>query len=188
VLNWISERVKGIGKTIDREGLFALEELGGVNLRHLASQIDVLDIYTGERNTLTLDDVKATSGGSVSSIFQFNEAVKTRHTGKAMVAAERLMAGGDDAVRLMGMLAANFRLYIQILDLQSQRMSVQDMGKVLGKNPYFLKRLVGEVGQYYSIPKLTDLFNQMAERDFEIKTGRRDAKKALQLVLLELNG
>lgn len=188
VLNWIRDRVSGVRKSIDREALFALEELGGVNLRHLASQIEVLDIYTGERNVIVLDDVKATSGGAVSSIFQFNEAVKTRDAAGAILAAERLMSGGDDAIRLMGMLAANLRLYVQIMDLQTQRVSVQEMGKVLGKNPYFLKRLVGEVGKHYTLPVLTRLFCGLAERDFEIKTGRIEAKKALELALLSLGG
>ncbi|MFC1753341.1 DNA polymerase III subunit delta [Thermoproteota archaeon] len=188
VMEWIKQRVTSIGKRIGREALFAIEELGGTNLRYLAGEINKLATYTGNRAEITREDIAAVSAGANASIFQFSEALRIRDKKKVMSAVNKLFANNEDPIRLMGLVVSNIRLYYQILELLHQKADTQSMGRELAKNPYYLQKLIPDIRKHYTIDSLKQAFIMLNNRDFEIKTGKLKPRTALELALMEICG
>jgi DNA polymerase III subunit delta len=185
VLSWIDRRFKKYGKSVDRNALLALEQIGGVNLRHIALEIEKIVTYLGERKQVLLDDVLSlSSSGASASIFHFNEAMKAKNLSKVMEIASLLLKNGEDPIRLLALIASNVRFYFQILCLSEQALSIQDIARSLGKNPYYLKQVLPHVKNKYSVSSLKNAFSLLNKKDIEIKSGKINAKAALSLALM----
>lgn len=186
ILAWVSSRISESGKRVEKDALLALEQVGGVNLRVLASEISKLLLYVGNRDVITLHDVTAVTSGGGASIFRFSEAFRDRNVPAMTLELDRLLNDGEEPLRLLGLIVSNVRLYFQLLTLAAERQSVQQMGKVLKKNPYFLKRLLPAVQRSYSLDRLRELYASLAILDRDIKTGKVAAGLGLQLVISQL--
>ncbi len=188
VLQWIQNRVKIYKKTMDQDAQMALENIGGSDLRQMASELEKLDIYTGSRTTITTADVQAMCAPANASIFDFTEALKLRQLPQALGALERLMEHGEDPVKLLGLISATYRLYLQLLALSAEKKTSADIAAKIGKNPYFIQKLLPEVKKRYSLAQVQKAYEALATCDFEIKTGKMKPELALELAVIGVLG
>jgi DNA polymerase III subunit delta len=186
VLQWITTRAKHIGKDISREAALALEVIGGTNLRQLAGELDKCSIYIADKPKISAEDVKALCASATTSIFDFNEAMKKHNTSKMIESLTRLLDHGDDPVMLLGLSTANIRLYTQLIALSSEGLSSDAIAKAIGKNPYFIQKLIPDVKRAYSLATLKKAYTLLAEADLAIKSGKKKPKIALELAILSI--
>ncbi len=186
VLQWISDRAKKIGKELTRDAALALEEIGGTNLRQLAGELDKCAVYIGDNTEITADDIKALCASATTSIFDFNEAMKQHHTPNMIQSLTRLLDHGDDPVMLLGLSTANIRLYTQLIALSAEGLRSDAIAKAIGKNPYFIQRLLPEVKKAYDLDTLKKAYTLLADADFAIKSGKKKPKVALELAILSI--
>lgn len=186
VIDWTKQRTKSLGKSLDHKAAEALVQAGGTHLRLIASELDKLAVYTGSQSTIRYEDVAAVCSSTHASIFKLTDALKIRHHKNLLDALETLMDQGEDPLKLIGLLAATLRLYIQILDLASQGFSPDHMGKELGKHPFFIKQLLPDLQRNHQVTKLSKTYQQLAELDWEIKTGKIQAKSGLTTLLMKV--
>eukprot|EP01047_Picozoa_sp_COSAG01_P003204 COSAG01_NODE_93_length_27013_cov_41.515791_5_plen_321_part_00 len=185
VLAWLKQRLQAGGITsIHPDALLALEHTGGTNLQQLASECDKLLLYCGpNKKEISLADVAAICSGSAASIFHFNEAFQRADANKSMTLLYDLLSQGEDAVRLMGLLAANLRFYLQLIACHAEGQSAANMAKTLGKNSYFLQKVLPCVTQAYTLDRVKTLICYLAKLDAQVKGGEIAAKQALILVV-----
>ncbi|MFC1771355.1 DNA polymerase III subunit delta [Candidatus Margulisiibacteriota bacterium] len=187
VLNWIKARAQQGSRSIEHDAALALEQIGGGDLRHLAAEIDKLITYLGARNTITIDDVTTlSSAGAKVSIFHFNEAMKSKDLAKLLAISLLLLKNGDDPLKLLGLMASNVRFYLQILTLLKDQCSYTQISQILGKNPYFIRKVGEIISKKYSISALQTAFAILNTKDIEIKTGKIKPKAALNLALIKI--
>lgn len=185
VLNWIQNRVKIYNKTITKDALIALEQIGGSDLRQMAAELEKLDIYTAKRHAITKTDVDAMCAPSHTSTFDFTESLKSRKLPEALGSLKELIAHGEDPIKLLGLATASFRLYLQLLLLNQDKKPPAEMATILGKNPYFIQKLLPDVRSAYTIPKLCAAYAALACCDFEIKTGKMKPEVAIELAIVK---
>jgi len=93
---WVSERVRERGRRIDREGITALIDAAGTDLGDLASEIDKLIIYLGDRETITAADVRAAAGMSRShNVFQLIDFIGERNCSRSLLVLNELLLSGE---------------------------------------------------------------------------------------------
>jgi DNA polymerase III subunit delta len=184
VLQWITARGKSIGKTVSRDAALALEEIGGTNLRQLAGELDKCAVYIGDKDTISADDIKALCASATTSIFDFNEAMKKHNRSQMILSLTRLLEHGEDPIMLLGLTTANIRLYTQLIALSAEGLRPDAIAKAIGKNPYFIQKLIPEVKRSYTLDALKEAYTILADTDVAIKSGKKKPKVALELAIL----
>ena len=187
LMSWMRARCHQLGKTIDSKALELLAQTCGTDLRMTASELEKISIYVGERDRITLEDVSTVCTGASSSIFRLTDAIKSRHRQSLMESLSLLMDQGEDPIKLMGLVAATLRMYIQLLDLSQQGYSAEQLGKHLGKHPFFLKQLLPDIKRNYTLAKLTELHQALATLDVDIKTGKINSQAGITSFMMTVS-
>ncbi|MGE4170457.1 MAG: DNA polymerase III subunit delta [Candidatus Margulisiibacteriota bacterium] len=185
VMQWMVDRLKSRGKTIAQEALFMLEQMGGTQLSHLASELDKVLVYSGTAVHITAQDVQAVCSPAGSSLYRLSEAMKKKQVPHMLAALQRLLEDGEEPIRLLGYFATQIRFYLQLLDLHQARKSPQEMAQLLGKNPFFIQKMLPDIAKAYTIDTLKKRYKQLHETDLLIKTGRCNPKYGLELFVID---
>ena len=83
------------------------------------------------------------------------------------------------------LLARQFRIMLQIKELEQHHYSPQQMAGQLGLHPYAVK-LAAEKAKRFSVTLLGGHLNRLAELDYKMKTGQVDKTLGLELFLLSI--
>jgi len=185
VIDWIKQSVSTHKKTIDTPAIWALTEIGGTNIRQISNEIEKLVVYIGHQTAITKQDVMALSAGANGSAYQLSEALKNRQQKGVIQLVKRLIDHGDDPLRILGLIASNIRLYIQISSAKKDGLSTDSLAKLIGKNPYFLKRLAPEITKHYTLEDLLFFQHQLSKVDVAIKSGKQKPLVSLESALLK---
>lgn len=183
LMAWLKTRFTKENKSITQDALLALEHTGGTQLRQLDQECKKLIIYTGSRNKIELADVEAVCTGSAASIFKFNQSFQQKNEKACLESIRNLVSFGEDPVRLMGLLAANLSLYLQLMVLTQEGHNIDQIGKILGKHPYYLKNILMDINKHYTLADIKYAITVLATLDLHIKTGKIAAKNAILMTI-----
>ena len=184
IFQWLKAALQTRHKTIDQNALIALEQIGGTQLQLLSNELDTLCLYLGDRTHITVDDIKAMSADQSANTFNLIEALQTGQRAAITHCLTLLLRSGEDPIRLLGLIVSQIRLYIQLLQLQAQRLPAASIAKSLGKSPYYIQKLLPSLTKAYQLPDLIQRLQELANADFDIKSGRKKPVDALRLALL----
>ena len=163
-----------------------LAEFVGDELRQLDQELTKLADYAGTR-TVTREDVrKLVAATRAASVF---DLVDTLGLGDAPVAG-RLMQHALDLdseppLRLMAMIARQFRLLIQVKTLQAQGARPPEMARTLNLGEWMVPRYVNQANRH-SFARLERAMERILAADEAIKTGKLGDREAMDILLAEL--
>ncbi len=186
IIDWIQKTSKDYQKEIDTEAAILLEQMGGNNLKQLAKEIEKLSIYTGKNPKIKAQDVKEAAGGSQSTLFQLSDALKIKHMKNATQSLQLILKNGEDPIKLLGFIVSTFRFYCQLLAADLEKKSDQEIGQILGKNPFFVKRVLSDIRKKYTLSELKNSMTLWANADFNIKSGKMKGEDALITTLVSV--
>jgi DNA polymerase-3 subunit delta len=98
----------------------------------------------------------------------------------------QLLDAGAHPLALLGMIARQFRLMIQIKELAPKLLSPEAIARELGQNPYPVKKILSQ-SRNYTMEQLRVIHHRLLETDVEIKTGRTAPPLALDLLIASLS-
>lgn len=100
---WLVQLAKArSGAKLDDEAARLLVELVGPEVGLLASEVEKLAVYVGERNAIDRDDVARMVGaGRVETIWRTVDAATTGQAAEALADLDRLLGSGEAPVRLL---------------------------------------------------------------------------------------
>jgi len=119
------------------------------------------------------------------NIFLLTEALATKNIQNAYRIFTDLMIGKEEPIKLIVMIANQFRLFKQIQSLQAQGKYEKEIATELAVHPYRVKIAMGQARRFTPI-ELDNILKQLAEADLQIKTGQIDGQMALELFILGL--
>ncbi|MBJ6727734.1 DNA polymerase III subunit delta [Geomesophilobacter sediminis] len=170
---YIRDEIRAAGKRIDPSAADLLGILVGTNLQELASQVEKLCIYCGNKEVIGMDDVRAiVSDTKVESVFEFTDAIGGKDLAKALRMLTSLFRDGEVPIRMLGAVARHFRQLWQVRELLDRRVPSSELGKATGINPYFLKKVTDQA-RNYTVGELRVIFEKMLELDLAFKSGGR---------------
>lgn len=96
VSDWIVRRTGEHGKRIEKDAVRFLQDSAGSELADLASEIEKLLNYVGNRETIRTDDVKAVVGLSRShNIFQLIDSIGEKDCSRSLLILNNLILSGE---------------------------------------------------------------------------------------------
>lgn len=168
VVFWITQRTKQLGKEIEPSAAASLQEICGNSLRKLASEINKLITYVGERKRIEGQDVLALASPGEINIFALANALMEKDLGRALSVFRILYKNKADLFHLSAMLATQYRTMLQIKHLPQA--APQKIAQTLGANPYFVRRCMEKAGRFREEELRRDL-ELLLEADLSLKSG-----------------
>lgn len=117
------------------------------------------------------------------NIFLLTETLATKNIKEAHRIFVDLMVKKEEPIKLIVMIANQFRLFKQIQILQTGGMYEKEIASELGVHPYRVKIAIGQA-RTFNLDELDERLRQLAEADLQIKTGQIEGQLALELFIL----
>lgn len=181
---WVRERAARSGKTVSPDVLRLFVERVGRNLRLLSSELEKLVTYLGDGREIDEESILAvTARGLQADIFALTEAAAYGNTSKSLHLLKDLLAAGEPPLVVLNMLARQFRLIGEAMELFQE--GERDLAAGLGLRPYAAEKLAAQVRQMDD-SRLTRAVEMLVQADLDIKRGRIDPVLALETLVVAL--
>lgn len=148
-----------------------LYEKVGPDLSLLVSEITKLKTFAGESQNLTITVLDQITSAGVSKSFILAEYLRRADWHLALKQIHAVLQN-EAPQMILGLLVSQFRLMIQLRSMLSDRLSFEEMGKQLQKNPFYLKRIVADMPAKLDIPFLKNVYACLADLDAGYKNGQ----------------
>ncbi|WP_022835845.1 DNA polymerase III subunit delta [Salisaeta longa] len=190
VPQWIQRFVRDEGREISPQALQMLADYVGNDLQAMASEVEKLVTYAGDRTRITDDDVLTASGQTrEANVFDLQSQVGEGKLRAAHATADRMLQQANnprgEALKIVAILSA----YIDKLwKLQADDAptSKYDVAKYIGVPPYFAPEYV-QAARRYSYRAIERSYRALLAADYELKGGSsHDPKLILALLLRQL--
>lgn len=184
---WIEERVRKKGGRITSAAVEELAAFVGSDLRLLDQEIEKLVVYAGQVRPISEEDVRLlVSYVQEASIFAMVDALGQRDAQRAAQLLHQLLDQGEHPLALLGMIARQFRIIIQVKDLSERGLSEQAIAARLKLHPFVVKKAVRQA-MNFSMEQLEAIYRKLLETDVAIKTGQMDEVLALDMLVVGLS-
>ena len=193
VRGWIRRRVGGYGGQIEPYAAQKLGDAVGDNLRLLDQEIVKLVTYTNAERPITAADVDALVPYVLPNVFKLVDALGRRDGPVAVQELHRLLdtdAHADTDPRrhplaILGMVVRQFRLLIQIKELESLGATQQDIVNTLKLHRFPVGKLRSQAARF-TTAQLETVYRHILDTDVAIKTGKMETELALDLLVAGL--
>jgi DNA polymerase-3 subunit delta len=185
---WIAQHVQREGCEITPAAADLLAATSGTDPGVLRQEIAKLTTYVGPQGRIDERLVaELASSGRLSDIFSMVDAIGQRRRAQAMVELHRLLAGGEHPLYILTMVVRQFRLLLQVKSLPAGERQPEAVARVIRVHPYVAEKVVAQA-QTFRREELEQIYHRLVETEQEVKTGKRDAEVALELVVVEVSG
>lgn len=159
------------GKPIENAAAELLAALIGNNLQDLSSQIEKLSVYVGNKQRITVDDVKNIASSSKAfTAFELAKYLSLRDLSNSIRSLDALFLNGEDVPMMIGALTNHFRKLWRVREMLDRKISQTDIGKELNINSFFLGDIITQARNFTRI-ELKLIFKEFYHCDISSKTG-----------------
>lgn len=174
------------GYEIDSMATTELTKRVGNNILILEQECNKLKLYKLDDKTITLDDVKELVHKTLDlDIFHFIDTIINRRKEEAMEIYEEMLLYNEEPIKIIVMLANQFRLMYQAKVMTSKGYREADIAKELNVHPYPVK-LALQKSRGYDLERLLAILDELSNLDYQIKSGKIEKTLALDLFILGL--
>ena len=183
---WLRERADRLGVPIEEAALQRLVDLVGADLRMLASELDKLRTYAGERAIAAADVDALTPEAREQSIFDVVDAVVEGRAPAALRTLDRLLTSGSEPpLRIQAMIARQVRHLVRATELLAAGASEDEVGAACGVRGFPATKLTRQARASNSIQAEAAL-RAIEASDTKVKTGELPERLALELLIVDL--
>ena len=144
--SWVEARVRRAGKKSASGMAAALLDRTGADLDRLASEIDKLCLYVGERDAIAADDVAELTGELRDhAIYELTDAIGGRRLPDALGQLARLLAQGEAPLAVLGGLGNHYRRLLRASECDP--LEPGEVQRRLSLHPFAARKLVEQVRQ-----------------------------------------
>ncbi len=151
----------------------------GSNTSLIYTEIDKLKLYKIEDKKIEEEDViKVVKKEATTDVFKLVDAVLNNNKEKILLFYKDLISSGEEEIKLVILLAGEFRLLYQIKVLIGDRLSETEIVQKLKVHPYRVKLGINRATKY-SENKILKVLDALYKIDYGIKTGELIKENAL---------
>jgi DNA polymerase-3 subunit delta len=137
---WVEGRMSSHGKRAGRGTAAALQELVGPDLDRLATEVDKVCLYIGDRERVSPNDVaKVTGQLRPRALYELTDAIGHRRTELSLTILARLLDQGEAPLATLGALANHFRRLMRARECQP--LEAGEIQRRLSVHPYAAQKL-----------------------------------------------
>jgi DNA polymerase-3 subunit delta len=180
---WLKEEARVLGKKLDAKVLEYIVLHGGAELRVLKNELKKLALYAGNRNTITLPMVeKLLTKTSEANIFTLVDSIGLKKGELALLEIRNLLSSGEPAIKVLFMIARQFRLILRAKDLERSGFTEKQMTGELSVHPFVTGKILRQA-KNFSFSDLENSLHWILECDVAMKTGAPHRQSLEDLVL-----
>ncbi|WP_261305676.1 DNA polymerase III subunit delta [Paenibacillus andongensis] len=183
---WVAKQAQQLGFSFTGEAADQLILYTGGNLQSLSAEIEKISLYVGVGTEASVDVIdQLVARSTEQNVFILIEDIVNVRLERAFVILEELLKQREEPIKIAALIARQFRIMLQVKELSKQGYSQQQMASQIGLHPFAVKVAEGQARKY-DIEKLSRIMSQLADLDFQMKTGKIDKVLGLELFLLRL--
>lgn len=158
----------------------------GNNLDILSQEVNKIKIYKDEDKNITKEDIiNLTSKNIDIDIFGFVDTIVNKNKNKALEIYKEMLINGEEPIKILVILANQFRIIYQAKELYKQWYSGNDIATMIGIHPYRIKLALKKAINYNS-DTLLDYLEKLADLDYDIKIGNIESSLGLEMFILSI--
>lgn len=186
IMHWMENRSKSFNVSMENEAKQKLLELIGPNLMLLSNEIDKMALFVGDGGVIEQEVVTKLSSRTLEqNIFELVENVITRNISDALRIYYDLLEQKEEPIKILALLAGQFRLILQAKLLSGKGYGQNQITSLLKVHPYRVKLAVGQ-GKGFSEEELKSILTNLAEADYQIKSGKMNKVLVLELFFTKI--
>ncbi len=183
---WLIERAKHLGKILSHRAAFLLVEMAGGEYHTLASELDKICTFAGERERIEAEDIlEAASSQRHFTTFELLDHIRMRQAGKAIRSLRSLILSGELPLKILSTLAWQVRMVWQVRDGLQQGISEASLATRLGSHPFVIKK-AREQAVHIADAELYRMLEAIGQTDTAIKSTGTPAEVLLEELVLDL--
>lgn len=156
----------------------------GDNLYILEHEIEKLKTYKNDDLLITDDDITNVINKSVNTdIFYLIDNIINRNMNEALECYYELIKIGEEPIKILVLLANQFRLMYQVKELSKKGYRIFDIMDLLDQKQYPIQKAI-QKGYNYDSKILLEYLDKLATLDIGIKNGKIDKNMGLELFIL----
>lgn len=184
IFKYVSDMFQGY--TITKPTIQLLIKRVGNKPEILKQEVNKLLIYKDTNKIITDDDIISVCSHYIDiNIFKFMDDIINKNKKEAIITYHELLKIGEEPIKIVIMLANNYRLMYQATNLRNLGYTEKDIMKITGKSLYPIKLAI-QKGLKYTNDQLINTIDSLANLDYQMKTSDVDKKLALELFILKL--
>ena len=184
--NWIRQETKQEGKIISPEAIRKLAAEAGNDLWRLAGEIKKLAAFSGQKPVISEQDISLLVKPRIeTNIFATIDALARRDKKTALKLLHQHLEKQDDVIYLLTMFIYQFRNLLQLKDLVDKGTPFYQLAQKTKLHPFVIKKSWEQI-KNFSLEGLKKIYQKLLDLDLEIKTGRIEAKTALDIFLMTI--
>lgn len=169
---------------IDNSLINLLTDRVGDNRQILKNELEKLKLYK-DNNTITKEDILNVTTKKIDpNTFTLLDCIVQNDKNKAIEIYYELIKINEEPIKIITMLANQFRIMYQSKELLKKGLSEKDIAATLKIHPYRVKLAI-QNGRKYNSDLLLKYISDLADMDINIKTGQTDKNLALELFILK---
>jgi DNA polymerase-3 subunit delta len=192
-MRWLVAEAERRGSTLEVDAARELADALGSDLMLMASELEKLVLYTGERRRIALGDVETmVLGAKQRSLYELTDAISAKDRPRALALLQGLLnasdGGEESAIGHLYMLARTFRQMLVILEknVRDSRAIWQALWQGFRMPPFAAEDLIRQARRYKSRRELTRALRLIARADLELRSSPPDKRLVLERLVLAL--
>src|SRR5208337_5374854 len=155
-------------------------------LHALASELDKICTFVGDRDRIETEDILETASSQRSfSAFDMLDHLKAQQADKALRSLRSLILSGELPLKILSTLAWQVRMVWQVKDGLQQGISEASLATRLGAHPFAVKK-AREQAVHISEADLYRMIEAIGQTDTAIKSTGAPAEVLLEELVLDL--
>jgi DNA polymerase III subunit delta len=192
-LRWIVQESEREGVKFDPDAARELADALGADMMLIASELNKLVLYAGEKQHVTLGDVETmVLAAKQRSLYELTDAISAKDTARALKLLQGLLnasdGGEDSAIGHLYMLARTFRQMAVILEknVRDPRAIWQALWQGFRMPPFAAEDLIRQARRYKSSRDITRALRLIARADLELRSQPPDKRLVLERLVFDL--
>lgn len=171
IYSYIENKIRDNSYKIDKYNIEYFLSKVGNDINNINSELDKLFIYKIDSKNIVREDIDLLILDNIDNvIYEFTNSILDNDLDKVKKMYDKFKRDNISIDYLISTVYGSFRTNLIIKLLYNKNMSNFDIGKVIGKKEYFVKKSLERLYRY-SLDDLKDYINRLAKIDRDIKTG-----------------
>jgi DNA polymerase-3 subunit delta len=191
-VRWVTATAAAQGVKIDADAARELVDALGADMMLVASELEKLFLYAGEKKRLTLGDVETmVLAAKQRSLYELTDAISAKDRVRALEILQAILSTGEGEEAAIGhlyMLARTFRQMLVIAErnVRDSRALWQVLWQGFRVPPFAAEDVIKQARRYRSRRELTRALRLIARADLALRSNAPSKRLVLENLVLEL--
>jgi len=186
LIAWLKNRAKESKRTLTAGAARLMVERVGLKPGLLAGELEKVITFAGKVQSIDEQAVMAVVGETrLENVFDLTDALKAKNPVRALSILRNHLEHGEQPVKLLGMIAWQFRLIWEVKHHQTTGTPPSHIAQKMGIAPFQAEQALRYTGKF-SEGQLREGFRSLFQADRELKGSGKAPKGILETLVLRL--